>query len=386
MALNLQDYLAVLEQIAPLCLAAEWDRVGLLLGDKQAQVTRVMTCLTLTEDVAEEAAGWQANLVVTHHPLLFKPLQRITSDDPAGRVLLKLLSHHIAVYSPHTAWDNAPKGINANLAHLFELQDIRPLKVHPTTSAQAKVVVFVPESKLQAVREAAWSAGAGIIGAYRCCSFSAQGEGTFYGEADAHPAVGALGKLETVRECRLELVCPQLLVSTVERAIRQAHPYEEPAIDVYPLLSQASVSLGHGRYGHLSEPLTLQAMAERVCCKLGLEQVEVVGDPQRRVQRVAVACGSAGELWEDAHRRGCDLIITGEARFHTQLAARDTGVAMILAGHYATERPGIEHLAQLLHESCPEVEVRASQTETNPQSVISLARVNRADLGSVSVP
>jgi dinuclear metal center YbgI/SA1388 family protein len=234
--------------------------VGLLLGDRDAEVSRAVTCLTLTPDVAVEAVQLGAQLVVTHHPVLFKPVQRLTSDTVEGRTLLLLLKQGVAVYSPHTAWDNAPQGINRQLAERLELTDIRPLRPFPNESE------------------------------------------------------------------------------------------------------------GAGRYGCLTQPVTLSELVHRVQQRLPAERVEVVGDPALMVQQVGIACGSAAEFWRDAQQCGCQVLLTGEARFHAALEVRDAGFAMILAGHYATERPGMERLAELLAAACPGVTVTPSAVERDPLS------------------
>jgi hypothetical protein len=279
-------------------------------------------------------------------------------------MLLSLLQHGVAVYSPHTAWDNAPQGINQQLAESLGFTDIQPLRPHAADSM--KVVTFVPGEHLAAVQQAVWAAGAGEIGNYRCCSYVQQGQGTFWGTDAANPAVGEAGRLETVAEARLEVVCPSARLNTVLSALRSAHPYEEPAIDAYPLKSSGSSSVGSGRCGRLPQPLTLHQLAEMVRERWTAPLVERVGDASLVVDRVGIACGSAAEFWKDARQRGCQVLLTGEARFHAALEVRDAGFAMLLAGHYATERPGMERLAALLAERCPGVAVSASRQERNP--------------------
>lgn len=362
--MRLQDVEAVLEELAPLGLAESWDNVGLLLGDRAQEITRILTCLTLTPDVAEEAVRCGAQLVVTHHPLLFKPVQRLTAETAQGRTVLTLLRHQVAVYSPHTAWDHAPQGINQQLAERLGLTQIQPLRPHPKD--EVKVVTFVPREQLAAVQLAVWDAGAGVIGNYRQCSFVLEGTGTFFGEESSNPAVGQAGQLEHVAEARLEVVCPSSRLSAVLAALRAAHPYEEPAIDVYPLRGGLNPHQGAGRWGTVSQPLSLGDIARRVAERLPGARVEVVGHADQPVHHLGIACGSAIEFWRDAQRAGCQALLTGEARFHALLEVRDAGFAVILAGHYATERLGMERLAELLAARCPDVTVTASTVEHDP--------------------
>jgi dinuclear metal center YbgI/SA1388 family protein len=260
METTIQDICEFLESVAPLRLAEDWDNVGLLVGDRRRTVQRVMTCLTATRDSVAEAVERRADLIVTHHPLPFQPLQRITTDSLAGEMLLRLAEHRIGVYSPHTAFDTAQAGINQCLAEGLGLVDIAPL----------------------------------VPGAESRC---------------------------------------------------------EP---------------GAGRWGALSAPETLSAFTRRVKEFLSVPGLHMLGDPHRTVRRVAVACGSAGHFWEAARRAGCELLITGEMRFHKCLEAQASDLALLLPGHFASERFAVERLGQLLGAQFAPLEVWASQRERDP--------------------
>jgi dinuclear metal center YbgI/SA1388 family protein len=353
-----------LEQFAPLDLAADWDNVGLLLGDRTALVQRLMTCLTVTPDSATEAIEAGAQLIVTHHPILFRPVQRLTTATPEGRMLLGLIRAGVAVYSPHTAFDNTQGGINDILARRLELVDVRPLR-RRDSSAQFKVVVFVPDSDLARVSDALFAAGAGNIGQYSQCSFRLAGTGTFFGSDAANPTIGQKCRREEVHEWRLEAVCPASGVEQVIAAIRRSHSYEEPAFDVYPLVPRSS-PLGEGRLGKLPHVQPLGTLAQMVAKCLHVPQVEVVGDPGQAIERVAIVCGAGGGFLSDAVRAGADVLLTGELRFHDYLAAGGQGLALILPGHYGTERPGVEELAVRLQAQWPDLQVWASRRECNP--------------------
>lgn len=357
-----------LERIIPSSLAAEWDNVGLLLGDRAAQVRRVMTCLTVTPESAAEAVEQQAELIVTHHPILFRPVQRLTGDNPEGRMLLALLRAGVAVYSPHTAFDNAPGGINDLLAGRLGLTEVIPLRRHEEPR-QCKLVVFVPDADLAGVSDALFAAGAGVIGQYRECSFRLTGTGTFFGGEGTKPTVGVKGRREEVREWRLEVICPEARVETAVAALRQAHSYEEPAFDVYPLRSAPGAG-GEGRVGRLPDTVTLGELARTAATVLGAPAMQAVGDLGRNVERVAVVCGAGGSFLNDAVRAGADVLLTGEARFHDYLAARAAGLALLLPGHYATERCGVEELAGRLQAALPELIIWASRQERDPVSLL----------------
>jgi dinuclear metal center YbgI/SA1388 family protein len=353
-----------LKRFAPPALAADWDNVGLLLGDGEAELRRVMTCLTLTPEVAAEAVESDVQLIVTHHPILFRAIKRLTTGDPEGRMLLGLIRAGIAVHSPHTAFDNTSGGINDILARRLGLSEVRPLR-RGEGARQCKLVVFVPDKDLSRVSDAVFAAGGGQIGQYSECSFRIAGTGTFFGSDASNPTIGQKGRREEVSEWRLEAVCPESAVEQVVAAMRRAHSYEEPAYDVYSLRPSPSAA-GTGRLGRLPQPLALAELATVVQSSLGARLVQTVGEAAKSVDRLAIVCGAGGELFNDAVRARADAFLTGEMRFHDYLAARAQGVALILPGHYATERCGVEELAEALQRQWAELEVWASRRERDP--------------------
>jgi len=354
-----------LERLAPLSLAADWDNVGLLLGDRGAEVRRIMTCLTVTPQTVAEALHRQAHLIVTHHPIFFKPLRRLTADRPEEAMLLSLARAGVAVYSAHSAYDNTTGGINEELARRLGLIEVQPLRPVSSSAKQLKLVVFVPADDLQRVSDAVFAAGAGCIGEYRECSYRLQGTGTFFGSEATNPTVGKKGQREEVPEVRLEVVCPESRVAQVVAAMRQAHSYEEPAFDLYPLVSPPG-KLGEGRVGQLLTPQTLAELAGHLRQSLRCGPVQVVGDLNKPVQRIAIACGAAGELLADALTTKADVFLSGEMRYHDYLHAQTQGIGLILPGHYASERLGIEVLARQLAQRWPQIEVWASERESDP--------------------
>jgi len=364
---TITEVIAFLEDFAPRELAAEWDNVGLLLGDSSGPVQRIMTCLTVTDDVVAEAVAEKAQLVVSHHPILFRPIQRMISDDPEGNRLLCLARSGVAVFSPHTAFDNCPGGINDMLARRLGLGEVVPLG-YGQGPRQCKIVVFVPDSDLERVADAMFSAGAGHIGEYSQCSFRLAGTGTFFGSEAANPTIGEKGRREQVSEWRLEVICPDALVDPVVAAMRKAHSYEEPAYDLYPLRSAKGPG-GFGRMGKLARPTSLGELASLVKTQLQAGHLHLVGEPVRMVERIAIACGAGGEFLTEASQVRADVFLTGELRFHDILAAQSQGLALILPGHYATERCGIEELADILQKRFPSLQVWPSRKERDPISL-----------------
>jgi dinuclear metal center YbgI/SA1388 family protein len=323
-----------------------------------------MTCLTVTPETAAEAVAERAELIVSHHPILFKGAKTIRADRPETGFLWTLARAGVAVYSPHTAFDNTAGGINDVLAERLNLQNLGPLRPGPARQ-EFKVVVFAPESDREAVLAAAFGAGAGRIGAYEECSFSTAGHGTFFGTESTNPTLGRRGRRETVDEWKVEVVCPARRLDAVLAAIRSAHSYEEPAIDVFPLHGPPE-GPGAGRVGDLPEPTTLAALAACVARLLESPGTTYAGRPDRAVRRVAICCGAGGDFLADAARAQADALLTGEARFHTGLEAEARGVGLITAGHHATERPGVEVLAARLAEAFPDLRVWASRSERDP--------------------
>jgi dinuclear metal center YbgI/SA1388 family protein len=361
------DVIDALERIAPPHLAASWDNTGLLLGDRRLKVSRVLTCLTLTEEVANEAANEDCQLVVTHHPILFRGAKRIIADEAEGRSILRLASANISVYSPHTSFDDGPGGINEQLALGLGVTKLQPLRNAP--AEDCKLVVFVPEGDLGKVSDAIFAAGAGVIGQYRECSFRLTGQGTFFGSGASNPTVGQKDRREVVTEYRLETVCPKSKVASVIAALRAAHSYEEPAFDVYPLMS-TNQKIGSGRVGELPTPMKLDEFAEKAKRFLKTPIMQLVGERTRSIQRVAVACGAAGEFLDDARNARADLFVTGEMRFHDYLSANAMGIVLLLPGHYATERFAVENLATWINENVSDVHAQASARESDPITIV----------------
>jgi dinuclear metal center YbgI/SA1388 family protein len=374
------DVSAWLEQFAPSALAEPWDNVGLLWGDPGALVDRVMTCLTVTPTSAAEAIREQANLIISHHPVLFREVKKIRADMPETGYLWKLARAGIAIASPHTAFDNTHDGINDILCRRLGLTKVVPLRPVFTNSSSpsnafqsVKVVVFTPEGEREAVSSAAFAAGAGRVGAYDECSFAISGEGTFFGTEEANPTVGERGRRMAVRELRLEFICPLRKLAGVLASVRAHHSYEEPAIDVYPLHESTidgTGPAGAGRIGRYGQARGLEEFAVLAGRVLGRVPVAFAGDSKRPVQRVAVACGAGDDFLKDAARAGADVLLTGEARFHRALEAEALGVGLVTAGHYATERLGIEELAEKTALAFPSVTVWPSRDERDSVRVV----------------
>ena len=358
---------SALDEIAPPQLAQAWDNVGLLAGAPNAACTGVLLCIDLTEAVLAEAQRRKVNLVAAYHPPIFKPISRLLAcRDEQESVVFGAIAGGIAVYAMHTALDAAEGGANDVLARLCGVKEAKPFAPATSDRDRCKVVVFVPPEHVDEVAKAAFEAGGGLIGEYRCCSFRTAGEGTFFGGEKAHPTVGQAGRLERVGEVRLEFVVAADRVAAAVEAARARHPYEEPAIDVYPLKPLAG-PVGMGRAGRLTQPTSLRDLAKRLAQATGAETVQIVGRPNRKVGSVAVCVGAAGRLpLESQAARSCDVVVTGEIRHHDALAMQRAGMAAIALGHWASERPALASVANRLRGRLPGLAVRISRADRCP--------------------
>ncbi len=329
------EILAALDRIAPWNLAESWDQVGLQVGRKDQAVRRLLVALDLQPAVIEEGLALQVDGFITHHPLIFKPLTRIDLRTPLGESLQRLLKANLVFIAAHTNVDKAPFGLNHHLAKILGIEPVEPLE-RAAGADCCKIAVFAPPEYGPALHQAMTAAGAGRIGEYEGCAFQVLGRGIFKPRAAARPWAGQPGEQTELAEVRLEMVVPQPAVYRVIAAIRANHPYEEPAIDVLPLLTPSDAGLG--RIGALAEPCTLAEFCQVVQERLRPNGLRVTGDPQRKIRRVALCSGSGGSLLKVAMNRGVDLYVSGDLGYHDFLSARENGIALIDAGHWATER------------------------------------------------
>jgi dinuclear metal center YbgI/SA1388 family protein len=355
MTMTVREIHRVLDRLAPPALAESWDNVGLLVGDPAQPVEAVLVALDATPGALAQAAEVGAGLIVTHHPLIFSPLKRVVEDRGVAMLVRGLVRQGCSLIAAHTNLDAAPDGLNAYVATLLGLTDTRPLL---STAARPllKLVVYVPEAHVDAVRAAITGAGAGWIGHYAECSFSARGVGTFRPEEGTHPFIGTPGTLERLAEERLETVVPKAALGAVLAAMTAAHPYEEVAYDLLPL-ENAWPGAGLGRIGTLAEMTTAGAFLRHASQVLGTTRLSLAGPADRPVRTVALCTGSGGDFMETARHAGADLYLTGEVKHHHALLARQAAFPVIDAGHYPTERPAVELLAGYLERACPGVRV-----------------------------
>ncbi len=337
---------AALEAWAPPASAQGYDNVGLQVGDAATSVEAALLALDLTPAVVDEAIAVGAQLIITHHPLIFKPLRYVRNGDWHGELVLRLARAGISYYAIHTNLDAALGGVSIALAERLGLRDITFLR--PMTDTRYKLVAFVPATHIEPVRRALAEAGAGVIGAYDSCSFVGSGQGFFRPGPDASPAIGqARGPLETVDELRIEVEVARWALARVVDALRSAHPYETVAYDVYPVL-QPDTRLGMGAVGMTADPLPLRDFLARVRGTLGAGHLRYTGELDAVIHCVAVCGGSGSDLIPDALRAGADALVTADVTYHRYFDVLDAAghprMALVDAGHYETEH----HTASLL--------------------------------------
>lgn len=362
-----QTVIQYMEQLAPKHVAEEWDKIGLQLGSLQKEITGLLVALDVNDEVVEEAISLGCNLIIAHHAIIFRPLQGIQTDTPAGKLYEKLIKNDIAVYISHTNLDVTEGGMNDWMAEALGIENGEPIKdIH--TEQLSKLVVFVPKEQHQKVIDAILNAGAGSIGNYSHCSFNIEGYGTFIPREGAEPFIGEQGKMTRAEEIRIETIVPLAIRNKVVQAMLKAHPYEEVAYDLYSMDLKGR-SLGLGRVGKLKEPTTLGQFVETVKSGLKVDKVRVVGDLERPIRKAAVLGGSGGKFYSNAIFRGADVLVTGDIDYHTAQDALLAGIALIDPGHNAEKimkEKVAEWMAEKLAEHKYNTSVHASKVNTEP--------------------
>ncbi len=341
---TVEDIQRVMSAWAPPAIAWDRDNSGLQYGDPKTRVRGILVSLDPTEGSVLEAGASGANLLVTHHPLLFRPLRSVTPASSAARCLETLIRRRIALYSAHTNLDFARNGTSFALAAALGLNDVAFLE--RSYRVDRKIVTFVPAESVDRVASAMAGAGAGVIGNYDLCSFRVTGTGTFRGNDASSPAVGRKGRVEQTQEVRLEMIAPQWAVKGVLQAMRKAHPYEEVAFDVLPL-ENLSNDFGMGVIGVLPRAMFLTGFLSLVKRTLGTGALRWCGRPGATVRRIALCGGSGGDLLDAAIHAGADVFLSADLKYHAFQEARGR-IALIDAGHYETEAPVVRAIVSYL--------------------------------------
>ncbi|MFI7587291.1 Nif3-like dinuclear metal center hexameric protein [Spongisporangium articulatum] len=374
-AASLAEVVAVLERMYDPSWARDWDAVGLVTGDPAQPVRKVLLAVDPSPSVVEEALAWKADLLLTHHPLLLKGVHSVAASTSKGRRLHALIKGDCALYTAHTNADVAAPGVSDALARVLGLTDLVPLSADPADPVD-KLVTFVPESHVEKVIDALSGAGAGELGEYERCAWTTVGTGTFIPGAQATPVVGSPGEREAVEERRIEMIVPRLRRHEALAALRTAHPYEEPAVDLYELAAWSGPR-GIGRVGTLPGPTSLREFAMLVAEALpGTAQgVRIAGEPTAEVHRVAVCGGSGDSLFDAVRAAGADVYVTADLRHHPASEVRDAVAEtappfLVDVPHWASEWPWLAGVSNRLEGAMDDagtpIEVLVSSKCTDP--------------------
>ncbi len=360
--MTVQDVINQLHDLAPLTYAEDFDNVGLLVGDKNQSVTGVLVTLDTLEAVVDEAIENNCNLIVSFHPIIFKGLKKLTGANYVERVVIKAIQHNIAIFSIHTALDNALQGVNSIICDQLGLQNKRILI--PQQGTIKKLQTYVPTNAADALRQALFDAGAGSIGNYDSCSFNMDGEGTYRGNEESNPTIGQKGELHSEKETAVSVVFKKHLESQVLKALFNAHPYEEVAFEV-TTLDNTSPYIGMGMIGELEDHMEERDCLEYIKTKMNTPVVRHSNLLNRPIKTIAVLGGSGSFAIGAAKAAGAELLVTADLKYHDFFSA-ENDIVLADIGHYESEQFTKSFLVDYLSKKITNFAIILSKTNTNP--------------------
>ncbi len=360
--MKVQDIINAIESVAPKALQESWDNSGLLVGDANAIVEKALIALDITEAIIDDAIKNKETLIIAHHPLIFGSIKSITGRNEVERCLIKAIQNNIAIYCAHTNLDVVKNGVSWKMAEKLQLNNVRTLI--PQSGILKKLSVFIPEKQLHEVREAIFTAGAGVIGNYDQCSFNVLGEGTFRGNDNTNPFVGTKGKIHTEKELRVETVFPAHLESKIISALIKAHPYEEVAYDIYPI-NNIHPEVGLGAIGELSEATDAIKFLKSIKETFNCEVIRHTNIHTNKIKKVALCGGSGSDFLKNAITQKADIYITGDFKYH-QFFEADDKIIIADIGHYESEQFTKDIFYEIVTNKFPKFALRLSNVTTNP--------------------
>ena len=360
--MTIKDITTYIESQIPLALQESYDNCGLIIGNPDSEIKSILVCIDVTSEIIEEAIEKGANFIISHHPLIFSGIKKLTASNDIEKLVVKAIENKIAVYALHTNADNHMRGVNALLCAKLGIQSPKILK--PQSAGWVKLVTFCPKSCADDIRNALFSAGAGNIGNYDSCSFNIHGEGTFKAKEGTNPYVGAIGKLHTEEETRIETILYAHQQKKVVEALLKAHPYEEVAYDLYAL-NNKNTTVGSGMIGELKEEISAVDFLQNVKQIIGIGCIKHTEISNKKVKKIAVCGGSGSFLIKDAIAAGADVFLTGDVKYHEYFLPENR---MILAdiGHYESEQFTKELIYTLLNKKFTTFAIQISEINTNP--------------------
>ncbi len=364
--MTVNEVAKLLEDFAPLSLQEDYDNSGLLVGIPQMRVNGILLTIDITPDVVNEAVERKANLIVAHHPIIFKGIKRLNGSNYIERAVMHAIKNDIAIYAAHTNLDIAPNGVSHRIAQRLELSGIEVLK--PLPNWLVKLVTFVPTAYAERVREALFSAGAGVIGNYDCCSYNIQGYGTFRAGEGTNPFVGEQGVVHSEPEVRVETVVPRNMLGRVVAQMLKVHPYEEVAYDIYPLELPYRLA-GLGVVGNLPQPIPVNDFLINLKQTFNARAIRYTQPVTDTVHRVALCGGSGIELLSYAIAVNADVFITADVKYH-QFFDADSRITIVDIGHFESEQFTVDIFYDLLSKKLPNFAIFKSELKTNPINYI----------------
>jgi dinuclear metal center YbgI/SA1388 family protein len=364
--MNLNEITTYLESIAPLAYQEDYDNCGLIVGSPDYEINQALISLDCTEAIVDEAIANNCELIISHHPIVFKGLKKFNGKTYVERVVEKAIKNSIAIYAIHTNLDHVAAGVNKRIADKLGLQNCRILS--PKKNLLKKLTTFVPTAQAEQVREALFAAGAGNIGNYSEVSFNATGTGTYKANENANPFLGETGKRHQEQEIRIDVIYPQNLENKIISALIMAHPYEEVAYDLYPITNSYQ-EVGAGLIGELESPQEELAFLQHVKTQMQAEVIRHTVFTGKKVKKVAVCGGSGSFLLKDAIRAGANVFVTADFKYHEFFDAEGKLVIADI-GHFETEQFTQELLAEIISKKFPNFAIRLTKINTNPVKYI----------------
>jgi len=372
MKTTITDIIKIMELYAPSRLAEEWDNVGLQIGDKNWPVETIWIALDPTPNVVKDASRNGVDLLITHHPLIFRPIKSINFSKPLGSIIQMASQHRLAIFSAHTNLDNAMDGLNDVLARRLGLRNLKVLG-HAKKDEMFKLVVYVPVAHEQDFMTSFFETKAGDIGSYSCCSFRNKGKGTFNPGPSSKPFVGNIGEISHTDEVRIETVVRKKDLIGVIDHMKKNHPYERMAYDVYPILTSEDTQ-GSGRIGKLDKSMNLKSFAASIKTKLGLDHIKIAGNPDLIINHVAVCSGSGSSFVNHFVTSGAQVYVSGDFGYHDARTAEAENLGLVDIGHFASEHLIVDVLAnrldKIISETGIDVKIEAYKLEKEPFMIL----------------
>lgn len=360
--MKIREIISFLENWAPPALQESYDNCGLITGNPDDEVTGILVSLDCIEAVVDEAVRTGCNVIVAHHPIVFAGLKKITGKNYIERTVISAIRNNIAIYAIHTNLDNVHTGVNAEIAKRLGIKT--PSILSPKRGLLRKLVTFCPKDSASKVREALWAAGAGYIGNYDKVSFNSEGKGTYRGNENSNPVIGEKGKFMQEPEERIEVIYPSFIEGKLMTALRESHPYEEIAYDLFPM-DNSWQQIGSGMIGNLEKPMSQEEFLQHVKQRLNAKVIRYTPVTGKSISKVAICGGSGSFLLKEAMNSGADALVTGDFKYH-QFFDGEGKILIADVGHFETEQFTIDLIIDKLNGIIPTFAVRKTETNTNP--------------------